>query len=566
MDLNQLQIYPRVRNHWSAIDMGVRLARRWYKDLFWGWFLGASLALVVLSLCFFWAPWAIFLGFWWIKPLLDRLPLFVGSRRLFGQHLTLRQAIKQGWPHLRRDFFLLLTWRRLSPSRSFDQPVTVLENLKGARRQRRLQQLHNAGFTQSCWLTWVCACFEAAGYVACYALMFLMIPESYQVEFSDLMEGDGVVSNVLSTLITLLVASAVAPFYVMGGFLLYLNRRIALEGWDIELQFRALAQRLELHEERMGGSVLANPSETPPTGSGLVAVLPLIFMLSFMGAGAAYAPHAVAEHRSGEGPVTETMEEFVREIAPKPESERARVRQTMEEILSGSDFHGVRLENRWQRRGIDDEPPLVHSEWSIRFIEWLEKLEFLEGDGSDNKNKANLDFFLSFANVLEIMLWAALVIVVGILLYRYRDVLLEMIAKISNRPIPEGGPPPATEIQGLDIRPDSLPDDVPTQVRNLVKSGDSRQALALLYRASLSRLAHRWQVPFAGHHTESDCLQLVKSRDFSENVPASQRQLLATLFSGVVQLWTHRAYGHEEPDVIQLERTLSQWPEVFDRE
>lgn len=572
MDLNQLQIYPRVRNHWSAIDMGVRLARSWYKDLFWGWFLGASVVLFVLSICFFWAPWVIFLGFWWVKPLLDRLPLYIGSRKLFGQNLTLRAALLEGWPHLRRDFFALLTWRRFSPSRSFDQPVTVLENLRGNRRQRRLQQLHNAGFTQSCWLTWVCACLEGAGYFACYALILMMIPETYQVSFQDLMEGEGLLSHVLNTAITLLIASAVAPFYVMGGFLLYLNRRIALEGWDIELQFRALAQRLALRAERYGDATAGPNVATGSSGSagpsgkgsGMVAMLPLFLCLSitiFSGMGAS---PALAVHRSDDGLVTEKMREFVREIEPRHSGERAEVRKSLEAVLTGAEFHSKRQVGRWQRRGIDDTPPVVHSEFMIRLVEWLENLEFFGTDKDGEKSTTDLDDLLTFANILEISLWCLLILVVGVVVYRYRNVLLEVLSKLSNRPLPERRPPPATEIQGLDIRPETLPEDVPTQVRNLCEAGDPRQGLALLYRASLSRLAHRWQVPFAGHHTENECLALVESQAQSGTSGSAQQLRLTSVFSGVVQLWVHCAYGHQAPDLVVLEKTLTQWPEVFD--
>lgn len=39
--------------------------------------------------------------------------------------------------------------------------------------------------------------------------------------------------------------SLVEPLYVAGGFGLYVNRRTLLEGWDIELTFRQLAERLQ---------------------------------------------------------------------------------------------------------------------------------------------------------------------------------------------------------------------------------------------------------------------------------------------------------------------------------
>ena len=47
-----------------------------------------------------------------------------------------------------------------------------------------------------------------------------------------------------------------------------------------------------------------------------------------------------------------------------------------------------------------------------------------------------------------------------------------------------------SHVQDLDIRPESLPDDVGSAARALWQRGDQRAALALLYRGSLSRLVH----------------------------------------------------------------------------
>ena len=33
--------------------------------------------------------------------------------------------------------------------------------------------------------------------------------------------------------------------FVASGFMLYLNRRTQLEGWDVELEFKKLAQRID---------------------------------------------------------------------------------------------------------------------------------------------------------------------------------------------------------------------------------------------------------------------------------------------------------------------------------
>jgi hypothetical protein len=62
----------------------------------------------------------------------------------------------------------------------------------------------------------------------------------------------------------------------------------------------------------------------------------------------------------------------------------------------------------------------------------------------------------------------------------------------------------------LDIRPDSLPDDVGAAAIELLRAGRLRDALSLLYRASLSSAVHRYGVALGTHHTEREVLRAVK--------------------------------------------------------
>jgi hypothetical protein len=48
----------------------------------------------------------------------------------------------------------------------------------------------------------------------------------------------------ISNLLYFTAFGLVGPIYAAAGFTLYLNRRIELEGWDIELKFRRLTARL----------------------------------------------------------------------------------------------------------------------------------------------------------------------------------------------------------------------------------------------------------------------------------------------------------------------------------
>lgn len=91
-----------------------------------------------------------------------------------------------------------------------------------------------------------------------------------------------------------------------------------------------------------------------------------------------------------------------------------------------------------------------------------------------------------------------------------------------------------THVQDLDIRPESLPDDIGAAARALWDSGDSRAALALLYRGLLSRLAHVHEVPIRASSTEGDCLELA-----SRKLDAARFEYTTRL----VRVWQRAIYG-----------------------
>ena len=91
-----------------------------------------------------------------------------------------------------------------------------------------------------------------------------------------------------------------------------------------------------------------------------------------------------------------------------------------------------------------------------------------------------------------------------------------------------------THVQDLDIRPESLPDDIGTAARQLWDRGEHRAALALLYRGLLSRLAHVYEVPIRDSSTEGDCLAL------AGRVLETRRTDYATR---LVRTWQRAIYG-----------------------
>jgi hypothetical protein len=94
-------------------------------------------------------------------------------------------------------------------------------------------------------------------------------------------------------------------------------------------------------------------------------------------------------------------------------------------------------------------------------------------------------------------------------------------------------------VRDLDIRPQSLPDDVPAAVRALWQRGESRAALSLLYRGALSRLVHDHGVPVRAASTEGECATLA-----SRHLDAERGAFVARL----IGLWQVAVYGARLPE------------------
>ncbi|RQP26828.1 DUF4129 domain-containing protein [Albitalea terrae] len=100
-----------------------------------------------------------------------------------------------------------------------------------------------------------------------------------------------------------------------------------------------------------------------------------------------------------------------------------------------------------------------------------------------------------------------------------------------------------SHVRDLDIRPESLPEDIAGTARALWQRGEHRAALSLLYRGALSRLVHEHAVPIRAANTEGDCVVLA-SRSLSGEASG--------FFQGLVQAWLLTVYGARTPDDAQV--------------
>ncbi|WP_312920891.1 DUF4129 domain-containing protein [Stutzerimonas nitrititolerans] len=510
MRLNEASMEIRPRSAWEALDLGCLLARRHVGLLMLSWAALTLPLFAVLSILTWQYPTLSLLLFWWLKPLYERLPLFILSHALFGDTPTLGRSFRALPGVLRPQWLASVTWRRFSPTRSFDLPVLQLEGLSGAARRERLIVLGRRNSSAATWLTIVGMHLEGALSLGLLALLYFVIPAQLLTELSwhELLGlgGEALWLEHLTNLLYALVLVVWEPIYVASGFSLYLNRRTILEGWDIELAFRRLRTRLM-------------PMLVPLLlGFGLLFAQPPAALL------AAEAKQATAEARP------EAQRLLNQSLTSQAASQR------ISDILDQPPFRHSETVTRWRfgDEASDNEPG-----WFARMLERLLQAEGLQ---------RSLDALMT---VIEVLLWAALFTGVAVVLWRHRE-WLQLYAGRFGRPLRKPQAPPEI-LFGLSVTPDSLPADVAGEVERLW-STEPRQALGLLYRALLSRLLHERQLPLRNAHTESEALQLIA---------ALEQPALTQFASALTHHWQNLAYGHRAPPDTARSELCSAWRELF---
>ena len=247
-----LSVALRRRSPWEATDLGLAMLQRWWRPVYAAHALvvvPVALVLVALGWAFD-AVWAAMLAFWWLEPLYDRVVLHVLSRAVFGE-LSRPLSVLRSWRDWKGGLLAALALRVLvwDLARSFNLPVRQLEGSRGREARERQRLLGRRARGQAVWLTMVWLHFEAALLLSAGAMTGLLLPAGLErapggdnpvlAGLTDLMK----MASVSDALIYAAVILFLEPFYVAAGFGLYLNRRTLLEGWDIEVALRRIAER-----------------------------------------------------------------------------------------------------------------------------------------------------------------------------------------------------------------------------------------------------------------------------------------------------------------------------------
>ena len=238
MKVDAIHLDLRPRGMFEAADLGVRLVCAHLRSVWASCApVYAFVLLVAATLLPFGLGWTV-LAVIWLKPWLDRSILFVLARAVFGEETRFTDVWAARGAVAGRGLLGALTIRRLSPWRSYVQPVLQLEGQRGKARRERVARLLGPHRGAAMAMQTAFAMIETSLVLGLLALLPWLTPaEDQRPWLALLFEGGSWITGVALTCFATAIA-IVEPFFVGAGFAMYLNRRVELEAWDIEQEFR----------------------------------------------------------------------------------------------------------------------------------------------------------------------------------------------------------------------------------------------------------------------------------------------------------------------------------------
>ena len=237
VDALAVRLWPRAAL--ESADLGVRLCQSRARDVYTCYAIAALPVMAIALAAHEIAGWLPDLLIWLSKPWLDRTILFVLARAAFGQHTAPRDVWRERARVWWRQWPVTVTLQRVSFWRSLTQPVYQLEGLSMRDAFARARQIRRGKAGAAFLTTSAFSTAEGALTFSLLSLVFWFAPPGMAPSFADVLGGTVSASfSVAASVAYALVVLFLEPFYVAAGFGMYLNRRAALEAWDLEQEFR----------------------------------------------------------------------------------------------------------------------------------------------------------------------------------------------------------------------------------------------------------------------------------------------------------------------------------------
>lgn len=535
MNLDKVAARLRPRSSWEAVDLGFLLAQRFFKPVALGWLtcvlpIFAVAALVAAMTDTFWLP---LLAVWLLKPLYDRLPLLVLSRAFFGEVPGVKDTARYVLRSWRGGAAIWdITWRRFSPFRGVTMPVRELENLRGAAAGERLGVLLRRQVRgPAIGLMLVAMSTEVLFLGAALMLVYLVMPESVQFDLTEKLEllfstsVDAPLVEVGMFALYFVVMSAVEIFYAAACFGLYINRRVRLEGWDIEIVFKKLAARLR------------------DRAQSIFETAAMVLLVSLFGLAALALPapaSAQTEQAPAQAASAAPESPEVREVTPSDQTSDASdtspdPQAKIEGILENPEFGSTRTEKRWELRDDlfdqdEDEDEDENAPPDSSFIESMIK---------------------ALATTFQIVMWiVAGGLILAAIFYFYKKV----------RP-PEKVDEPEKRLEGPQtelVTPEApapkvtLPADLIDAAMAHWRQGAHAESLSILYRGTIEGLAKGYRIEIDASLTAYECVSAVRKA----GGPADYVAELA-------KAWTSTVYADRPVSDERAHELFASWRKHF---
>jgi len=375
---------------------------------------------------------------------------------------------------------------RISLVRSFTLPVRQLEQLRDAEARQRIRVLHRQGRSHAAGLTALFLLLEGVGWISLIWLLPVLLPTDLSEKLVEHLFQTGATEGWLGWV---LVAGYFAIAMVLEPFYLAAGFALYLNR-RTRLEAWDVELRFRLLRRRVGASTL------------MASTLALLLALL-------------------------CTPPQVRAVPPQPPPVHPELRseqdskQVIEKVLKDPVFEVYREVDGWKYLGEEDQK-------------------------DDETSLPDFGIGRFLAKLTEAAMWGGLLISV-LLLFAYRNRWLPLLR--GSRAPKDRRAAPQT-LFGLDLRPESLPDDVPGEALKLLAAGDARAALGLLYRGALVSLVHDRGVQVTESDTEGECLAKLHCKDQGS---------LYEHFRTLTLIWQEVAYAHQTPGEASIDSLARSW-------
>ena len=573
LDLNKLAVEVRPRSAWEAVDLGCLMAKRWWWPLVKIWFVLSFpvwLLLAFLPLDYLWLQALII---WWLKPIFERGLLDFLSRAVFSDEESTKNVVRTSLKLCARQWFSSLTWRRLSPSRSMDLAVVQLENLGGEERSQRLAILHREDARPAGWLTVIGVHIEIFLAIGVFLLLMAMIPNTVEFDMAEhgleYLSGDvGRIFWWVNNGLGYLAALCVGPYYVASGFALYLNRRVRLEAWDLDIAFRRIAAKRTIKTD-------SATKQSPGLGNTLSLIFATVstaLISTILFASLSIAPLSFVYAEDSLNNNFESTKTSSKLIVEPPKY------KNFDEAMILSSGSKVNAENAKYTINYIESGPAFHENEILRYpnFSWLKLDEIKDKDELDNMGILPL----WAATLLELAFWCLVACCVFYIIYRYRYWFAQFVGEPGT--VKQKKKP--SVLFGMDVAKQSLPENLEQQAKKMCENGDFRGGLALLYRGCLSYLISTGY-DLEESFTEQECLAFVKqlqpkisaSNQAQKNLALEPSEPSSHAFSHIsalsspairyltelTRVWRRLAYAHMNPSLSEAITLCDNWSEQW---